>query len=150
VGSFLTGTVQDIVCWVKFLSSLYSLRDRNLQFQYTLSPFCSVTKVQARSSIPDVQSPRLYCESTNTKTAPYRVPFLYLCSHQGSNLDRRYRKPTFYPLNYESIRSSSYFLVCSPLVLRTLFRLWLLSFASLPKYHTTFSLPDYQSPHSIH
>ncbi len=30
------------------------------------------------------------------------VAFVILCSHQGSNLDRRYRKPTFYPLNYES------------------------------------------------
>ncbi len=25
-----------------------------------------------------------------------------MCSHQESNLDRRYRKPIFYPLNYES------------------------------------------------
>ena len=29
-----------------------------------------------------------------------------LCSHQESNLDYRYRKPAFYPLNYESICSS--------------------------------------------
>ncbi len=27
----------------------------------------------------------------------------HLCSHQGSNLDLRYRKPKFYPLNYESV-----------------------------------------------
>ena len=26
-----------------------------------------------------------------------------MCSHQESNLDRRYRKPAFYPLNYESV-----------------------------------------------
>lgn len=25
-----------------------------------------------------------------------------LCPHQDSNLDRRFRKPLFYPLNYES------------------------------------------------
>lgn len=27
----------------------------------------------------------------------------YWCSHQESNLDYGYRKPAFYPLNYESI-----------------------------------------------
>lgn len=26
-----------------------------------------------------------------------------LCPHQESNLDRRYRKPAFYPLNYEGV-----------------------------------------------
>ena len=26
-----------------------------------------------------------------------------LCPHQESNLDRRFRKPLFYPLNYESV-----------------------------------------------
>ena len=38
--------------------------------------------------------------STNENSAIRR--FFHLCSHQESNLDRRYRKPAFYPLNYES------------------------------------------------
>ncbi len=38
-----------------------------------------------------------------TKMAPFAgCSFLYWCSHQESNLDLRYRKPKFYPLNYES------------------------------------------------
>lgn len=47
-----------------------------------------------------------FCESTNKNGTQNRCSFLWLCSHQESNLDRRYRKPAFYPLNYESCRGN--------------------------------------------
>ena len=41
-------------------------------------------------------------DSNPNEKAIRRNRFFILCSHQESNLDRRYRKPVFYPLNYES------------------------------------------------
>lgn len=39
----------------------------------------------------------------HTKKSIFQMDFLCLCSHQESNLDHGFRKPTFYPLNYGSI-----------------------------------------------
>ena len=44
--------------------------------------------------------PRTVLQEQNKKTPKGA---LFLCSRQESNLERWYRKPAFYPLNYESI-----------------------------------------------
>ncbi|GEM_PF-5462035 len=40
------------------------------------------------------------------KTSSIRFYLFILCSRQESNLERRYRKPIFYPLNYGSKHST--------------------------------------------
>ncbi len=63
---------------------------------FCFATLCIVAQIENRS-IPG--------ESTAfTKTHPLSGVgvFSTQCSHQESNLDRGYRKPIFYPLNYES------------------------------------------------
>lgn len=51
-------------------------------------------------------SKQLRLPGLKVKGPTYSRTVYFECSHQESNLDYRYRKPAFYPLNYESMRSS--------------------------------------------
>ena len=72
-----------------------------LQGRYRLHIVLTLTSLRAIYSASSIPGRRLrLLSSTNTKSP--RRGFLCLCSRQESNLERWYRKPAFYPLNYES------------------------------------------------